>query len=437
MTRVTCAAVLWVAVAAAVPAVAADDHAEARRTDERAPAAATAAGAQPRAAYSPREESLGQAALEARESLFTGSAEHGWSLFREKGCIRCHAVWGEGGDIGPDLGRTSSLGHINAGQLAGVMWNHVPRMWEKMEEGGIRLTPIAPKEMSDLFALLLFIRYADEPGDPAEGKRVLAKHSCDKCHSIDEKGGTTGPDLGKWARFVNPVVWAQKMWTHAPKMKDTMAAMGVVWPRFEASDLVNIVAYIRSSAVGDSKEYLEPGSIERGQRLFEERGCASCHTLGETGGIGPDLQTIDLPDTLSGIASQMWNHAPEMLQEGHKRGDDSKSGVTGLEAQEMADVITFVLARRYFLAEGDAKQGWKVFFTKQCVACHGIKEWGGNVGPRLDPIAGNASAILMAHAMWRYGPEMLTQMAERGIPWPRFEGSEMNDLMAFLNEETR
>ena len=399
-------------------------------------AAAVETTAQPPAAYTAREESLGRAALEAKDTIFTGDAEHGWSLFREKRCIRCHAVWGEGGDIGPDLGRTRTLGHINAGQLAGVMWNHVPRMWEKMDEGGIRLTPIAPKEMSDLFALLLFIRYADEPGDQAEGKRVLAKQGCDRCHSIDEKGGTVGPDLAKWARFVNPVVWAQKMWTHAPKMKDTMAAMGMAWPEFSGNDLINIVAYIRSRAVGEIKEYLEPGSIERGQRLFQERGCGSCHTLGENGGIGPDLQAIHLPDTLSGIASQMWNHAPEMLQEVRKRGDD-RNAVKDLEPQEMADVITFVLARRYFFADGDAKEGSKIFFSKQCVACHGINEWGGHVGPRLDPIAGNASAILMAHAMWRYGPEMLTQMAERGIPWPHFEGSEMNDLMAFLNEETR
>jgi len=386
--------------------------------------------------YTAREQSLGEAALEAKSTLFTGDAENGWKLFREKGCIRCHAVWGEGGDIGPDLGRTHTLGHINAGQLAGIMWNHVPRMWEKMEEGGIRLVPIAPKEMSDIFALLLFIRYADEPGNPAAGKQVLARQGCAHCHSIDEKGGTVGPDLAKWARFVNPVVWAQKMWTHAPKMKDKMAAMGIAWPEFDGSDLINIVAYIRSSAGGESKEYLAPGSIERGQRLFQERGCGSCHTLGEDGGIGPDLQAIELPDTLSGIASQMWNHAPEMLQEVRERGG-KKNAVKDLEPQDMADIITFVLARRYFLAEGNAKEGWKVFFTKQCVACHGIKEWGGQVGPRLDPIAGNASPILMAHAMWRYGPEMLSQMAERGIPWPHFEGLEMNDLIAFLNEETQ
>ena len=381
------------------------------------------------------EDEFARLAVEAKEKTLTGDTEVGWVLFREKNCIRCHAVWGQGGDVGPDLGRTRTLGHVTASQLAGMMWNHVPRMWEKMEEGGVRLTAISPEEMSHLFAFLLFIRYADEPGDPVEGKRVLAKHGCNTCHSIDTQEATVGPDLAVWARFVNPVVWAQKMWTHALTMKGTMAQMGIAWPQFTGNDLNNIVAYIRSQTSGEGKEYLEPGSSARGKALFETRGCASCHTLGVDGGVGPDLQHIDLPETLSGIASRMWNHAPRMLEEAQRRGQSDKA--QALEAQEMADIITYLLTRRYFLAEGDPKAGWKVFFTKQCVMCHGIDEWGGEIGPKLNPIKGNASPILMAHVMWRYGPEMLTRMAEGGIPWPHFEGSEMADLIAFLNEETQ
>ena len=381
-----------------------------------------------------REEAFSKVAIEAKEKTLAGDAEIGWKLFREKNCIRCHAVWGQGADVGPDLGRTRTLGNVTAGQLAGMMWNHVPRMLEKMEEGGIQLTPISPEEMSHLFAFLLFIRYADEPGDPAEGKRVLVRNGCETCHAIDAQGGNVGPDLSEWARFVNPVVWAQKMWAHASEMKDTMARMGIAWPQFTGNDLNNMVAYIRSRAAGERKEYIEPGSAARGKELFEARGCASCHNLGTSGGVGPDLQRTELPETLSGIASRMWNHAPKMLEEARRRGGHEMT--EDLTPQDMADIITYVLARRYFLSQGDPKAGWKVFFAKQCVTCHGIAEWGGNIGPKLDALKGNASPVLMAHVMWRYGPEMLTQMTERGIPWPNFEGSQMADLIAFLNEET-
>ncbi len=386
--------------------------------------------------YSARERELGRAAMDAKRMTFTGDAERGWGLFREKGCIRCHAVWGQGGDSASDLGRTRTLGHVAAGQLAGIMWNHVPRMWERMEEGGIELTPISPEEMSHLFALLLFIRYADEPGDPIEGQRALERHGCDHCHSINDNGETVGPDLAKWSRFVNPVVWAQKMWSHAADMQETMEEEGIAWPRLEGDDLNNIVAFVRSRAFSEKKEYLAPGSIARGKKLFSSRSCATCHIDSDEEGnsVGPNLEEIELPSTLSGVAAQMWNHAPEMLEEARAGGE---ADTEKLEAQEMADIITFLTARRYFLSEGDPEAGQKVFFVKQCVVCHAIDEQGGRVGPRFNPLRGNASPVLMAHVMWRFGPRMLGEMADRGIPWPHFEGSEMADLIAFLNEETR
>ena len=379
-----------------------------------------------------QDSELARVAREANENILTGSAETGWELFREKNCMRCHAVWGEGGDVGPDLGRTRTVGHLTAGQLAAMMWNHVPRMWEKMEEGGIHLTPISPEEMSHLFAFLLFIRYADEPGDPVEGKSLLAKHKCDTCHATDAQGGTVGPDLAEWARFVNPVVWAQKMWKHALEMKERMTAMGIAWPQFKGEDLNNIVAYIRSRTAGEAKEYIAPGSAARGEKLFQTRGCDRCHFMGQTNGVGPDLLKIELADSLSGIATRMWNHAPRMQQEMRKRNLDG----IDLSAQDMADIITYLLTRRYFLSEGDPDAGRQVFLTKQCVMCHAIRDWGGHVGPNLGPIEGNASPILMAHVMWRYGPAMLSQMAERGIRWPHFQGQEMTDLIAFLNRES-
>lgn len=380
------------------------------------------------------EQELTRVAREAKQGIFSGDAETGWELFREKSCMRCHAVWGEGGDVGPDLGRTRAFGHVSAGQLAAMMWNHVPRMWEKMEEGGIGLTPISPDEMSHLFAFLLFIRYAEEPGDATAGNTLLTTHKCNTCHSIDAQGGTVGPDLAKWSRFVNPIVWAQKMWKHALEMKDRMTAMGIAWPQFNGQDLNNIVAYIRSRTAGEAKEYIEPGSAARGENLFQTRGCSTCHAMGGTAGVGPDLLKADLPDSLSGIATRMWNHAPQMQKAIRK----TNLTAVDVSAQEMADITTYLLTRRYSLAEGDAEAGRKVFFTKQCVMCHAIdKSGGGHVGPNLGPIEGNASPILMAHVMWRYGPVMLGQMAERGIRWPHFDGDEMTDLIAFINHESR
>ena len=56
----------------------------------------------------------------------------GRQIFLQKGCQTCHAVWGEGGSLGPDLGKEGVWHSVM--QLAGVLRNHSPEMIEKMRE---------------------------------------------------------------------------------------------------------------------------------------------------------------------------------------------------------------------------------------------------------------------------------------------------------------
>ncbi|MEK6608884.1 MAG: c-type cytochrome [Myxococcota bacterium] len=386
----------------------------------------------PARAQAPTGDALAAQAAKVKEMALTSDPRKGWDLFRDKACIRCHAVWGEGGSVGSDLGRTRTLKHLSAGEIAGVMWNHVPRMWEKMEEKGIRLMPISGEEMGHLFAFLLFIRYAEEPGDAVRGEHALARYRCQECHALATEGGTVGPDLQGWARFVNPIVWAQKMWMHAPAMMAQMRALGIAWPTFSENDLGDIVAFIRARTAGEEKEYIAPGSPARGKDLFQERGCAACHPLDGGKGKGPDLEKAALPDTPAGIASQMWNHAPKML----RAIETARAPALRLGPQDMADIIAYLITRRYFLAQGDPVAGRRVFLEKQCVSCHVVGGTGGDFGPALTPVRGSASAVLMAHVMWSSGPLMLDAMADQGIPWPNFEGSEMSDLIAYLDAGT-
>ncbi len=37
--------------------------------------------------------------------------------------------------------------------------------------------------------------------------------------------------------------------------------------------------------------------------------------------------------------------------------------------------------------------------------------------------------------MWNHAPAMEIHMRELKMPWPRFEGEEMNDLLAFVRQE--
>ena len=101
--------------------------------------------------------------------LLPGDSKSGGQVFFEKGCVQCHSVLGEGGKTAPELDKTPSA-RMTSAQIAGVMWNHAPRMWEEMEGEGVAIPRITEKEMADLFAFLYSIRYFDEPGDPSRGK---------------------------------------------------------------------------------------------------------------------------------------------------------------------------------------------------------------------------------------------------------------------------
>ena len=39
----------------------------------------------------------------------------------------------------------------------------------------------------------------------------------------------------------------------------------------------------------------------------------------------------------------------------------------------------------------------------------------------------------MISALWRHGPKMLTMMQQKNVAWPRFDGTQMADVIAFLN----
>jgi hypothetical protein len=46
-------------------------------------------------------------------------------------------------------------------------------------------------------------------------------------------------------------------------------------------------------------------------------------------------------------------------------------------------------------------------------------------------------APTMVSALWHHGPRMLEQMNDRRIQWPRFDGREMSNLIAYLNAGAR
>jgi hypothetical protein len=87
----------------------------------------------------------------------------GSQLFISKGCAKCHALKGEGGRIGPDLGKID-LGDTQL-NLASKIWNHSPRMIIEMASTGMIKPTLTGQEFAEISAYLYFLRFFDEPGN--------------------------------------------------------------------------------------------------------------------------------------------------------------------------------------------------------------------------------------------------------------------------------
>jgi cytochrome c2 len=177
-----------------------------------------------------------------------------------------------------------------------------------------------------------------------------------------------------------------------------------------------------------------PDNPTVGARLFAEKQCVKCHALGSSKpGIGPDLGRIHFTGTVLDVAGAFWNHAPVMRE----KMRDLKIPPPILTSSQMADIVAFVTAYRYYLTElgepGNPALGEQVFKAKSCIKCHSAtgSDWG-KPGPSLQRYRGQFSAISMAQVMWNHGPQMSAIMRARGVPWPNFVGREMGDLLAYL-----
>ena len=353
----------------------------------------------------------------------------GQELFINKGCIKCHSIQGVGGKIGPDLGK----GGFNRSliQIAGIMWNHSPKMSEKMRELKIPRPKFEVTEMADLIAYLYYLNYFDEPGNPLKGKLLFKEKECIKCHSIVGEGEDIGPSLDKTKYYVSPISMAQTMWNHGLEMNIKMKELSIGWPTFEGNEIVDIISYVQATSKAEVKErvYILPGSPQEGKRLFSEKGCIRCHSIrGEGGNVGPELSKRGLRRSATQIAGTMWNHGPNMWKKMKEIGIPRPK----FSGKEMADLIAYLYFINYFDKPGNPQEGKKLFAQKGCITCHSIRGEGGNVGPELTKSKASLSPINAATEMWNHAPIMEEKMRERLLPWPKFDGNEIVDLLEYL-----
>lgn len=352
-------------------------------------------------------------------------------VFGAKGCAKCHSINGLGGTIGPDLGRIDQLRTYY--DLAAAFWNHYPQMVKQMTELGVTPPRVSDREIGDLIAFLTSINYFDTPGDVDKGREHFTDKQCVRCHQVAGVGGVVGPSLDYLGQMGSPIQVAAAMWNHGPAMVEAMQTLGISRPSFSATELNDLIAYLRSAAPGppEGPMYVLPGRADLGRRWFVEKGCLDCHSIrGQGGSRAPDLASQSRLLSLSQFAATMWNKAPGMLRVMRAQGVK----VPQLEVSQMADIVAYLYSVRYFQRQGDAAAGRRLIQGRGCVNCHSREPTRGDMaGGDLTKVRGLHSPTAVIAAMWNHGGVM-TQEAEGRIIWPTLLPREMADIAAYFIE---
>lgn len=358
----------------------------------------------------------------------------GSRVFGSKGCVKCHAINGVGGKIGPDLGRIPRPRSFY--DLATAMWNHLPRMAERMRQLGIARPSLDARAAADLIAFLYTVNYFDPAGNRDAGRRLFAEKRCVACHQVDGTGGVVGPNLSFLRLFGSPIAVAATMWNHGPQMLEAMKARGITRPAFTAQELRDLLAYLGpTGAVQEGPVYVLPGRPDLGRRLFADKRCQECHSVaGQGGRVGPDLVERGVRRSPVEFAAAMWNKAPAMTEAMKARG----ISVPQLQPEEMADVIAYLYSVRYFAEPGNLRNGWTVATYKGCLTCHAVSGERGKPASDWSRAKGLDSPAAVIAALWNHA--VVTPPQIPGSPktgWPEFRPEEMADLVTLLQSLQR
>lgn len=266
------------------------------------------------------------------------------------------------------------------------------------------------------------------PANPLEGSRLFTGKGCFRCHAIHGVGGAAGPDLGQGLLKRPLLEIAGIMWNHSPGMAYLFEQQGAKPPQLKPTEMASLLSFLYYLGSLDP-----PGNAARGERLFREKRCQSCHSLGGKGDRrAPKLDNYSRYASPVYLATGLWNHGKAMAAFMESLGVLRPT----FEPNDIPDLLAYIRSagenmEHVYVQPGNPQHGQKLFSEKRCIQCHSIAGRGEGIGPNLRAkLKGSLMAI--SGAMWNHGPKMWAKMAERGIQMPSLTTEEMSDLISYL-----
>src|SRR5208282_6544489 len=307
---------------------------------------------------------------------------------------------------------------------------------------------------------------AKNPETATQGELRFRQMFCSTCHSLaviragETKliGGDIGPELTKVGSKVNQewlIAWLRDPQGYLPHSK---------MPRYEwsESDLYKVTRYITERLTDadllkdvPNLPQATPEQIRSGQRLFLEKGCASCHAvqgISSQKDYGPDLSAMgaknvsQLEFSQSKIPRTLVAYIQAKITDPSSVNPAARMPQYHLTSADLDSVTTALLAmtgppaspglRRLVVARSEpvfrpSGAFGKVYERYKCYVCHKFNGFGGDLAPDLSYEGSRARRAWIADFL--KNPQTLRPTLVLRMPQFNMTSQEANILADYLS----
>jgi len=160
----------------------------------------------------------------------------GKDLFVAKGCAECHRA-GESAITWRLTGKTLT-------DIAASAWDHglrEPTATVHLELG----------EMREIVSYVWAQQFFQSSGEADRGRKVFSAKRCGSCH---DEGVSGAPALEPKTQSFSEITMVSALWRHGPNMLALMLERKLPWPRFNAREMSDLIAYLNTRKPNDNYE---------------------------------------------------------------------------------------------------------------------------------------------------------------------------------------